>query len=362
MTKIDSFLKELEALLSLDQSDLNDQIHSRMKSMPMDVRPQQDADLGYGTGSTREVGVPVPLRPPGIRVLVSDSSQTLPRQLPLPLHHKGNRTHASRHDSRPTLRIASFGLAYKFQRLLEIVVRHSSHNPYRFEITDSRAPEDYEIIIVDMTIEGGHELVSSLRRSVSDRPIIKLGRRNDKLRDTDELLLGQFSVQLLLTLNRAAQISTPIIKTTEHAFAKPVALRTAKFRGLVIDDSETVRRQLSRALHYMGIETEAVGGAQEALDILSLRKFDLIFCDVTMPGGANGFELTKTIKRDPVLKGVPIIMITSRGSPFDLFRGALAGCDSYLVKPVSLKRLREVVDKNLTRSWQFDIYLEGARS
>jgi CheY-like chemotaxis protein len=289
-----------------------------------------------------------------------------------------NRMNASPADSRPTFRIASFGMAYKFQRLLEIVLRHARHNPYRFEIAGSRSPEDYDIAIVDMTVKGGPEVASTLRRSIDGRPILRMGRRNDTARGTDDLLVDQFTIQLLRSLNRAAEgvktlklngffnppnapRSTTAIAAPENAVAQPVSLRPAKIRALVIDDSQTVRRQLSLALHQMGIETEGVNSAQEALDVLSVRRYDLIFCDVMMPGSANGFELTKAIKRDRALREVPLIILTSKSSPFDLLRGALAGCNSYLVKPVSLKALRETVVKNLRRSSRFDIHLEPSR-
>ncbi len=294
------------------------------------------------------------------------------------LEQKLKRMNASPADGRPTFRIASFGMAYKFQRLLEIVLRHARHNPYRFEIAGSRAPEDYDIAIVDMTVKGGPEVATTLRRSVEGRPIVRMGRRNDTARGTDDLLVDQFTIQLLRSLNRAAEgvknlklkgfynapnapRSTTAIKASENAVADPVSLRPAKILALVIDDSQTVRRQLSLALHQMGIETEGVSGSQEALDVLSLRRYDLIFCDVMMPGGANGFELTKAIKRDRALKEVPLIILTSKSSSFDLLRGALAGCNSYLVKPVSLKALRETVVKNLRRSSRFDIHLEPMR-
>ncbi len=286
-------------------------------------------------------------------------------------------------DIRPTYRIAAFGLAYKFQRLLEIVVRHARHNPYRFEVAGSRAVSDYDIAIVDMTVRGGPEVANTLRRAMEGRPVIRLGRRQDHKRGQDEILHDHFTVQLLRALNlavdalRALQSNLPgqqffapshlprssrAIKAELDETTRPVAMRPAKIKALLIDDSQTVRRQLALALHQMGIESEGVSSAQEALDVLSTRRYDLLFCDVLMPGGMNGFALTKAIKRDRVLREIPLIMLTSKGSPFDLLRGALAGCNSYLVKPVALKALRETVIKNLRRSQRMDIQLEPMKA
>jgi CheY-like chemotaxis protein len=282
-------------------------------------------------------------------------------------------------DARPVFRVASFGMAYKFQRVLEIVLRHAMHNPYKFEMAPSRAPEDYDIAIVDMTVKGGPEVASTLKRGISSRPVLRLGRRNDPKRGTDDLLQDQFTVQLLRGLNRAAETvrgfreqgffapshaprNLTAIKAPTGAQAKPVSLRPVRIRALVIDDSQNVRRQMSLALHQMGIEAENVSSAQEALDVLSVRRYDLLFCDVMMPGGVNGFELTKAIKRDRAICDTPLIMLTSKSSPLDLLRGALAGCNSYLVKPVSLRALRETVVKNLRRSSRVDIPLEPSKA
>jgi twitching motility two-component system response regulator PilG len=61
----------------------------------------------------------------------------------------------------------------------------------------------------------------------------------------------------------------------------------------------------------------------------------------------DGYKLTREIKRNRLLRAMPVIILTSRSSPFDLARGALAGCNSYLVKPVSLYSLRETVARHL---------------
>ena len=276
-------------------------------------------------------------------------------------------------DQRPEFRVAMFGLSYKFQRLLEIVLRHARHNQFNFVMAGSRAPDDYDIAIVDMTVKGGPEVASTLRRFTATRPIVKLGRRADPTRAMDDLLHQQFTIQVLKVLDKCvdslqqlrangftnppnAHPSTTAIKAPAGAAASPVALRPSRIRALVIDDSPSVRRQMALALHQMGVESEGVCSANEAMDVLAQRRYDLIFCDVVMPE-KNGFQLSKAIKRDRALRDIPLIILTSRSSPIDLIRGALAGCNSYLVKPVSLKALRETVIKNLRRSSRFDIPL-----
>ena len=99
----------------------------------------------------------------------------------------------------------------------------------------------------------------------------------------------------------------------------------------------------------MGLDSEGVSSAREALDILATRRYELVFVDVVMPE-MDGYQLTREIKRNKILRPMPVVILTSRSSPFDLARGALAGCNSYLVKPVSLQSLRETVARQLHRS------------
>jgi CheY-like chemotaxis protein len=288
---------------------------------------------------------------------------------------------ASTPAQRPQFRVALFGLNYKFQRLLEIIVRHARHNQYQFVLAGSRGPGDYDIAMVDMTVKGGPEVASTLHKLVGKQSVVRLGRRADPARPVDDLAYQNFTLHVLGALNRV--VDSGLVRRTSNSIAQvadavrrefsresarnpattaaavPSAPRPAMLRALIVDDSPTVRRQLSLALQQMGLETEAVGMAQEALDVLALRRYDIVFADVMMPE-MDGYKLTKTIKRDRALRKIPVVILTSRASPFDLARGAFAGCNSYLVKPVSLKALKQTVLKNLSRSTALDMPLPAA--
>ncbi|HWS73740.1 MAG TPA: response regulator [Quisquiliibacterium sp.] len=128
---------------------------------------------------------------------------------------------------------------------------------------------------------------------------------------------------------------------------------TQRLRVLVVDDSPTVRRQLTLAFDRLGLECEPVGSAAEALARLDENHYDLILVDVVMPD-MDGYKLTREIKRNRRLRGTPVIILTSRSSPFDLARGALAGCDTYLTKPVPFRALEAAVVRQLRRSLAID--------
>ncbi|MFM1989383.1 MAG: Transcriptional activator protein CopR [Pseudomonadota bacterium] len=262
-------------------------------------------------------------------------------------------------DDRPEIRVAAFGLAGKFQRILEIVFRHARHNPYQFVLSASRGPGDYDVALVDMTAKGGPDVAQTLRRLPEARPIVTVGRREDPTRAQDDLVLQRFAMNLLTVLNqvverkvlRAARAGASLARSALAWLGDLDAERLLgrKARALLIDESPAVRRQLSLALHQMGLDCEGVGSGREALDVMAVRRYELVFLEAELPD-MSGLRLARDIKRDPALRGMPVIVLTRRSGPLDLVRGALSRCDSYLVKPVTLQTLRETVARCLRRS------------
>jgi CheY-like chemotaxis protein len=186
--------------------------------------------------------------------------------------------------------------------------------------------------------------------------VIKVGRRNDPQRPRDDLLHSVFVADLLGALNGFVETQLrqpPAVAASRPGWPGPIIENgvARRPRALVVDDSPTVRRQLAVALAQMGIDSEAVESAREALDVLRMRRYELCFVDVIMPG-IDGFRLTREIKRDPATRPTSVVILTSRSSPLDLARGALAGCNCYLVKPVSMQSLRETVARQLRRPAQ----------
>ena len=115
-------------------------------------------------------------------------------------------------------------------------------------------------------------------------------------------------------------------------------------RALVVDDSLAVRKQIEIEFGLLGAEVDSVDSAEAALDASSKMTYDIIFMDVVMPG-MDGYAACKRIKRSALNKNTPIVLLTSRSSSFDKIKGALAGCDTYLVKPISHNDFESVVNK-----------------
>lgn len=127
------------------------------------------------------------------------------------------------------------------------------------------------------------------------------------------------------------------------------AASAARHRALVVDDSPTVRKQLVLELGSFNIQVDTAETGELGLEMMQSNAYDIIFLDVVMPG-ADGYQVCKTIRRNPQTKLTPVVMLTSKSSPFDKVRGSLAGCNSYLTKPVEYDNFYQVLEEFLQQT------------
>ena len=103
--------------------------------------------------------------------------------------------------------------------------------------------------------------------------------------------------------------------------------------ALIVDDSLPVRIQLKGPLEKAFDHVDVAETGEEALELLAQRTYDLVLLDVILPG-IDGYETCRRIKKDPRHVDTPVVMLTSNSSPADKVKGKLAGCETYLIKPV----------------------------
>ena len=116
---------------------------------------------------------------------------------------------------------------------------------------------------------------------------------------------------------------------------------------LVVDDSGTVRQQVSMALKQAGFDTAEASDGREGLAIVeSNRKIDMVISDVNMPL-MNGLEMVEKIKSKPEFKTLPILMLTTEGQPSMIKRAKEAGAVGWIVKPFNANQLVQTA-KHLT--------------
>jgi twitching motility two-component system response regulator PilH len=107
---------------------------------------------------------------------------------------------------------------------------------------------------------------------------------------------------------------------------------------LLVDDSKTELHHLSDLLGKRGYAVRTAQNGEEAMRSLADETPDLILMDVVMPG-LNGFQLTRSITRDPRFAQVPVIMCTSKSQETDRVWGLRQGARDYIVKPVDATEL-----------------------
>lgn len=159
----------------------------------------------------------------------------------------------------------------------------------------------------------------------------------------DQIAIKELSAAQERVIGAAEQ--KPAIKRPPPA-AAPAAAQRHIYRALVVDDSQAVRKQIELELKLFGIQVETAETGERALELLDDTAYDLVFLDVVMPG-IDGYQVCKFIKKDKLKKKMPVIMLTSKSSPFDRVRGALSGCDTYLTKPVKQAAFQKTVKKYL---------------
>ena len=117
-------------------------------------------------------------------------------------------------------------------------------------------------------------------------------------------------------------------------------------RILVVEDQEDNRRILRDLLASADYEMiEAVTGEQ-GVTLAAACRPDLILMDIQLPG-LDGYEATRRIKGDPVLRAIPIIAVTSYALSGDDRKAFEAGCDAYVTKPFSPRQLLATIREQL---------------
>ena len=107
---------------------------------------------------------------------------------------------------------------------------------------------------------------------------------------------------------------------------------------LVIEDHPDQRDLLAIVLQREGYHVVTAGNGLEAMEKLQKENVQIALSDIMMPK-MDGFELIKSIRSDPALKGIYMILITARIQEGDRVRGLDLGADDYITKPFSFSEL-----------------------
>jgi two-component system alkaline phosphatase synthesis response regulator PhoP/two-component system response regulator VicR len=113
---------------------------------------------------------------------------------------------------------------------------------------------------------------------------------------------------------------------------------------LVCDDERHIVRLIQVNLERQGWQVVTAYDGKEGLEKVRSEKPDLCVLDVMMPY-MDGFEVLKTLRREPETESIPVIMLTAKAQDKDVFEGYHYGADMYLTKPFNPMELVSFVKR-----------------
>ncbi len=170
-------------------------------------------------------------------------------------------------------------------------------------------------------------------------------------------VLGDGKIVLILNpvqLANREDLAIGSVKTSHHKqkeehASRSITANTTLPQVLVVDDSLTIRKVLSRLLEREGYQVILAKDGMDALQKLQEVMPQVILTDIEMPG-MDGFELVRNIKTDQRLLQVPLIMISSRTAQKHRQLAESLGVDLFLGKPVQEEALIAQISTLIARS------------
>ena len=131
------------------------------------------------------------------------------------------------------------------------------------------------------------------------------------------------------------------------------------FRALVVDDEEVFLETLVKRLHKRNIDTTGVPSGEEALEMMKKKLFDVVILDVKMPGGMDGIETLREIKKIQPL--AEVLLLTGHASVETSIEGMKLGAFDYLLKPIKLEELLTKLAQAFEKKDAHDQKIRSAR-
>ena len=116
---------------------------------------------------------------------------------------------------------------------------------------------------------------------------------------------------------------------------------------LIVEDNDLNMKLFNDLLQAHGYETVQTMDGRDVLELARENRPDLIIMDIQLPE-ISGLEVTKMLKADDDLKGIPVIAVTAFAMKGDEEKIREGGCEGYIAKPISVPTFLETVAKFLS--------------
>ena len=154
------------------------------------------------------------------------------------------------------------------------------------------------------------------------------------------------------TAEHRSEADTTVSSLKQKGYYVRIARRAAaerrpkaggKYKVLIVEDDPDLAKMLRT---YLALEEFVARVAASRDEIIAAFREppvpDLVLLDVTLPD-ADGFDVLARMRQHPVLKGVPVIMLTAKATRESVLKGLLAGADGYVTKPFEVEALMQTV-------------------
>lgn len=111
---------------------------------------------------------------------------------------------------------------------------------------------------------------------------------------------------------------------------------------MVVEDHPDSADAMGKMLTALGARAVIAYDGWQALEVLRDQVPDAVLCDLRMPG-MDGFDLIARVRRDPHLKGAPVVAVTALATDADYRRSLEAGFDAHVAKPIDFAALAGVM-------------------
>lgn len=197
-------------------------------------------------------------------------------------------------------------------------------------------------------------------RQLASRHVIRLRTRKD---DADEIT-GFFTTTAAQPSRKAvteaeaeaASGATTLekqgyyVRIAHRDASKPVAPEGRKLTVIVVEDEPLLAKFLKQYLSFEGMESRLAANRAEILAAFNAPPLpDLVLLDVMLPD-ADGFDILLKMRQHPVLKSVPVIMLTAKATREAVLKGLAGGADGYITKPFEPDALISAVKAVLGRT------------
>jgi len=115
---------------------------------------------------------------------------------------------------------------------------------------------------------------------------------------------------------------------------------------LLVEDEDSIALALRFLMEREGYEVRHAATGPAAYEAVAEKTPDLILLDLMLPG-CTGHDICRTIRADPALAGVKILMMTAKGGAMERRKGLALGADAFVAKPFSTLELKEIVRRLL---------------